>query len=121
MVTDALSRLDKEPREYDTIEEADNVSPQLSYGCKKEIEQEGFPVLPFTLTKEQKRDERLQNRIKEREHAEQCSTVEVEGETRIHYRKRIYLPASLVPREMDWYDAYVAQPGMTRMERDNKG
>ena len=54
VVTDALSRLDKEPREYDTIAEADNVRPQLSYVSKKEIEQEGFPMLPFTLTKETK-------------------------------------------------------------------
>ncbi len=38
VVADALSRLDMELREYDTIEEADDVRPQLSYVSKKESE-----------------------------------------------------------------------------------
>ena len=83
-----------ESREYDTIEDADDVRPQLSYVSKKEIEQEGFPMLPSTIAKEQKSDESLQSKVKNEKHAEQYSTAEVQGETLIHYRKRIYLPAS---------------------------
>jgi hypothetical protein len=120
VVADALSRLDMEPREYDTIEEAEDVQPQLSYVSKKEIEQEGFPMLPATIAKEQKCDERLQSKMKEEKHAEQYSTDEVEGETLIHFKKKIYLPASLVPRVMEWYHTYLAHPGMTRMEETIK-
>ncbi len=57
-------------------------------------------MLPATITKKPKCDERLQSKKNEEKHAEQQSTDEVEGESLTQFKKKINLPDSLVPKRI---------------------
>jgi hypothetical protein len=114
VVADALSRLDMEHREYDELDESEQPK-QLSYVIKDEIEEYSFPMDPRLIRLEQSKDEELQNKIKN-DNKNRYYKKKIEDQTLIHHDHRIYVPATLRERMLEWYHDYLIHPGKTRME-----
>ena len=114
VVADALSRLDLTKQQYDEIVDTKTPS-QLSYANQtdiSEILEELFPMSPQEIKCHQQKDEKLQKDLEEKH---DYFIKKVEGQDLIMYRDRIYVPATLKKRVMDWYHTYLLHPGSTRM------
>ena len=110
-VADALSRLEMASKPHDEINDTHH-TVQLSYVTQREIDNESFPMHPPLIRKCQE-DERSLRRLVN--HDPHYQKLEVEGETLVHYRNRIYIPEQLRSRIMNWYHEYLVHPGKVRM------
>ena len=110
-VANALSRLEMASKPHDEINDTHH-TVQLSYVTQREIDNESFPMHPPLIRKCQE-DERSLRRLVN--HDPNYQKLEVEGETLVHYRNRIYIPEQLRSRTMNWYHEYLVHPGKVRM------
>ena len=110
-VADALSRLEMASKPHDEINDTHH-TVQLSYVTQREIDNESFPMHPPLIRKCQEEERSLRRLVN---HDPNYQKLEVEGETLVHYRNRIYIPEQLRSRIMNWYHEYLVHPGKVRM------
>ncbi len=76
---------------------------------------EQFPMSPRRISREQRKDNQLQDKV--RRHPQNYDTVVIEGEKLIKTAKdnRIVIPSVLQTPILAWYHEYLRHPGETRM------
>ena len=80
-----------------------------------------FPLDVRMFKVHQRRDEKLQKQIKRDSKTDPFYTTKaVEGIELVHGGNRIFVPASLKERVMNWYQTMLCHPGQVRMEQSIK-
>lgn len=117
VVADALSRLDTDFESE--IETKPDMATMASYVmATKEMSETDFPMSPRLIAKYQKKDKALKKELFERPSKYDLSIIEeVELVTK---DTKIYVPARLQHRIVEWYHEYLAHPGQTRTEETIK-
>jgi transposase InsO family protein len=101
----------------ESVETPEPTKPQDMATCfagSEEIEFEQFPMKPSLIAREQRKDKRIQKRL--RENRRDLTLKKVEGRDLLSFQGKILVPDSLQGRIIAWYHKYLAHPGMTRLE-----
>jgi len=110
-VADALSRLDISDKPAPSVD---------SFGIEElfaasTADDELFPMRNDVIAKAQAQDRTL--RTKRREKPADFSVKEMDGHDVILEKGKIYIPASIRERTLNWYHHWLCHPGETRLEK----
>jgi hypothetical protein len=78
-----------------------------------ELETEEFPMSPEVIAREQQKDKKLMERVK---NSDKFKEQQLERSTVITFEGKIFIPEPLRKRIVWWYHTYLQHPGLTRME-----
>ena len=114
-VADALSRLNAENSPDITSNKPEKLEEAMTYLTSTEIEDYDFPLTGKLIYEKQRKDKFLREALRGSQRT-QYGHKTVEKYKLRTYKDKVYIPATLQYRVVEWYHEYLCHPGEVRTE-----